>query len=103
MTVLHLVSNPLQRSSAFESCLKRVGTGDVVALVGSGVYTLTSARFDQLVQGQTDHSLNIVALTEDLKTRGIERNLPDRPWLRFVDYAVLVELAVAHPLCLTWV
>lgn len=101
MSVLHLVNTSPFETAALIRCLERAGEGDAVLLLESGVYgALSGCGFSAKVAAVAG-SLDILVLEPDLEARGLDRDRLLQS-LRLADYSGFVELAVQHPLSLSW-
>ncbi len=95
--LLHLVNQSPFATSALSCCLAVIGDGDSLLLFEDGVYgALTDCEdFKALTT-----SISIYALLEDVKARGLAKNLSDS--VRLVDYGGFVELTEKHQAVTSW-
>lgn len=100
MTTLHLLSCRATDEDCLRECLAAASPGDALVLLGDachlaiGEHPLAAALFDDA------RALAVHALAEDCLLRGIDARIDGRA--ARIDYAHLVELAVAHPRSVSW-
>ena len=101
MGVLHLVNRSPGESQSLALCLERVGAGDAILLLESGVYAVLKNAVFAPKLAEAMRCVSIHVLTPDLAARGIAREevLDGVVW---VDYEGFVELSVTHKPVISW-
>lgn len=101
MGALHLVNRSPGESSCLLRCLQRVGAGDAVLLIESGVYAvIRDSAFAPLITEALPR-ICIHALEPDLWVRGITaEEILDG--VSLVDYEGFVELSLSHYPIQSW-
>jgi tRNA 2-thiouridine synthesizing protein B len=101
MGVLHLVNRSPGETQALVQCLDRVGAGDAILLLESGVYAaMTNSQIaNRLTESMAKVSIH--ALAPDLAARGIvtEEVLEG---IDLVSYEGFVNLSISHHPILSW-
>jgi tRNA 2-thiouridine synthesizing protein B len=98
MATLHLINAASRSSPALTNCLYAARAGDTVLLIENGVFCAVAATFDAIARKPA--SLNWCALTDDVRSRGIESRLAES--IALVDARAFVDLVVSHQPIVSW-
>lgn len=96
MSTLHVLSHSPFGDDRLSSCLRLLGSADVVLLSGDAVYALQpdTVPFSTL----QERAIRVFVLIEDAQARAIE--IPD--WAEAIDYPAFVELSIHHAKVNSW-
>ncbi|WP_460095096.1 sulfurtransferase complex subunit TusB [Pseudomonas sp. S2_B03] len=96
MSTLHVLSHSPFGDDRLSSCLRLLGSADVVLLSGDAVYALQpdTVPFSTL----QERAIRLFVLIEDAQARAIE--IPD--WAEAIDYPAFVELSIHHAKVNSW-
>jgi tRNA 2-thiouridine synthesizing protein B len=92
--MLHTVNKSPFQNGSLESCLRCVGSNDVVLLLEDGVFAASSGTGKSALIEQTLPKVKgICAIAADVKARGLTRLIPG---VTLVDYEGFVDLVAEH-------
>lgn len=98
--ILHTVNKSYFSHQCFSQALEYASAGDIILLIEEGVYNALPKALDQC-QARLEHKpLRIIALTEDLKARGLVEQIADA--IEQTDYQGLVDLVSQCNSQLAW-
>lgn len=98
--ILHTVNKSQFNHQSFSQAITFASAGDVILLIEEGVYNSLPKALDNFEKLLKDKSLTIIALTEDLKARGIENQTAES--IKQTDYSGFVELVSQCKSQLAW-
>ena len=101
MGVLHLVNRSPGETQALAQCLDRVGAGDAILLLESGVYAAMKSSIIAVRLTESMAKVSIHALAPDLAARGIAKE-EMLEGIELVSYEGFVNLSIAHQPILSW-
>lgn len=92
--MLHTVNKSPFQNGALESCLRFATSGDAILLIEDGVSAaMTGTSKVSLIEEAAKKTVEVYALSADLKARGIQNILPQ---VKITDYAGFVDLVEKH-------
>ena len=102
MSTLHTVNKPPFERNSLDTCLLLIKNDSTVLLIEDGVAgALQNTTASQSISDAMGEGVKFAVLGEDLNARGLSA---DRviDGISVVDYAGIVQLAVAHDNVQTW-
>lgn len=101
MSTLHTINKSPYAHNALSSCLKVCTESDGILLLEDGVFgTLTNAPTAEELQMLIKRGVNVFALINDIKARGLEEKLAQN--IKLIDYNEFVQLTLDHRCVQSW-
>ena len=101
MSTLHTVNKSPFEHRTLASCARVCLAGDGLLLIEDGVYgALAAAPTWAQLRALGDKGVKLLALTEDVRARGLEGRLADG--VQLTDYAGFVRLSCEHRTIQSW-
>ncbi|WIO75464.1 sulfurtransferase complex subunit TusB [Porticoccaceae bacterium LTM1] len=88
--ILHTVNKSPFDHGALTSCLRVAAPEDTILLIEDGVYGILSAQPER----------ELLALEDDIKTRGLSDKLPDN--VKLINHSTFVELTTKASAVQSW-
>jgi len=101
MSTLHTVNKSPFEHRTLASCARVCLAGDGLLLIEDGVYgALATAPTSGQFKALRDKGVKLLALSEDVRARGLEGRLTDS--VELTDYAGFVRLSCEHHSIQSW-
>ncbi|TXT24349.1 MAG: tRNA 2-thiouridine synthesizing protein B [Gallionellaceae bacterium] len=97
--MLHIINKSPLCHNALESCLRTVGSGDIL-LIEDAVYAATKGNAMEDRMRAAAGQIKVYVLLPDLEARGLADRIIDG--IASVDYGGFVDLVAANKNCQSW-
>ncbi len=97
--MLHIINKSPLCNNALESCLRVVGSGDIL-LIEDAVYAATKGNAMEGRMRAAAGQMKVYVLLPDLEARGLADRIIDG--IASVDYGGFVDLVAANKNCQSW-
>lgn len=97
--MLHIINKSPLCNNSLESCLRVVGSGDVL-LIEDAVYAATKGNAMEDRMRAAAGQIKVYVLLPDLEARGLADRIIDG--IASVDYGGFVDLVAANKNCQSW-
>lgn len=100
--MLHIINSSPTQTTALQSCLLRIRSGNTLLLIENGVYAALKSEINDGVWRGLPGEVRLFVLESDLDARGLSKDEVDD---RFdaVDYAGFVDLVEKSAAVQSWV